>query len=134
MESIRFTLDGKVFLTNNDLLEGGAGDDVLDGGSGDDRLFGGDGNDVLIGGADGPLNRTNNDLLDGGAGIDSMAGGTGDDVYIVDGTFVDTISTVIEEWNIGQVSNLLDWCGEQGFVFAAQAFPLPRRAALPNSL
>jgi len=32
-----------------------------------------------------------------------------------------TISTVIEEWNIAQVSDLLDWCGEQGFVFAAQS-------------
>src|SRR5216683_719033 len=32
-----------------------------------------------------------------------------------------TISTVIEEWNIGEVERLLDWCGEQGFVFAAQS-------------
>ena len=31
-----------------------------------------------------------------------------------------TISTVIEEWNIGEVERILDWCGEQGFVFAAQ--------------
>jgi MoaA/NifB/PqqE/SkfB family radical SAM enzyme len=32
-----------------------------------------------------------------------------------------TISTVIEEWNIGEVEKLLDWCGEQQFVFAAQS-------------
>lgn len=32
-----------------------------------------------------------------------------------------TISTVIEEWNIGEVEKLLDWCGEEGFVFAAQS-------------
>src|ERR1700724_2615818 len=32
-----------------------------------------------------------------------------------------TISTVIEEWNIDEVERLLDWCGEQGFVFAAQS-------------
>jgi MoaA/NifB/PqqE/SkfB family radical SAM enzyme len=32
-----------------------------------------------------------------------------------------TISTVIEEWNIGEVERLLDWCGEKGFVFAAQS-------------
>src|SRR5467141_3495156 len=32
-----------------------------------------------------------------------------------------TISTVIEQWNIGEVERLLDWCGEQGFVFAAQS-------------
>ncbi len=31
-----------------------------------------------------------------------------------------TISTVIEEWNIAEVERMLDWCGEQGFVFAAQ--------------
>jgi len=32
-----------------------------------------------------------------------------------------TISTVIEQWNIGEVERLLDWCAEQGFVFAAQS-------------
>ncbi len=31
-----------------------------------------------------------------------------------------TISTVIEEWNIGEIARILDWCGEQGFVFATQ--------------
>ena len=40
-----------------------------------------------------------------------------------------TISTVIEEWNVGQVEQLLDWCGEQGFVFAAQS---AQRNKLPN--
>ena len=32
-----------------------------------------------------------------------------------------TISTVIEEWNIEEVEKLLDWCGQAGFVFAAQS-------------
>ena len=32
-----------------------------------------------------------------------------------------TISTVIEEWNIEEVEKLLDWCGQQGFIFAAQS-------------
>lgn len=32
-----------------------------------------------------------------------------------------TISTVIEEWNIGEIERILDWAGEQGFVFATQA-------------
>jgi MoaA/NifB/PqqE/SkfB family radical SAM enzyme len=32
-----------------------------------------------------------------------------------------TISTVIEEWNIGEVERLLDWCGQKGFIFAAQS-------------
>jgi MoaA/NifB/PqqE/SkfB family radical SAM enzyme len=46
-----------------------------------------------------------------------------------------TISTVIEEWNIGEVERLLDWCGEQGFVFAAQSAQLekmPNLALLKN--
>lgn len=46
-----------------------------------------------------------------------------------------TISTVIEEWNIGQASRLLDWCGEQGFVFAAQSAQMekmPNLALLKN--
>lgn len=40
-----------------------------------------------------------------------------------------TISTVIEEWNIAQVARLLDWCGEQDFVFAAQS---AQREKMPN--
>lgn len=82
------------FLSNNDVLDGGAGDDVLDGGAGDDRLYGGDGADSLYGGDDGPLNSTNNDYLDGGTGIDTLVGGTGDDNYIVDGT-IEIISSSV---------------------------------------
>jgi MoaA/NifB/PqqE/SkfB family radical SAM enzyme len=40
-----------------------------------------------------------------------------------------TISTVIEEWNIGEVERLLDWCGEQDFVFAAQSAQMEK---MPN--
>jgi MoaA/NifB/PqqE/SkfB family radical SAM enzyme len=40
-----------------------------------------------------------------------------------------TISTVIEEWNIGEVERLLEWCGEQGFVFAAQSAQMEK---MPN--
>lgn len=40
-----------------------------------------------------------------------------------------TISTVIEEWNVGEVERLLDWCAEEGFVFAAQA---AQNDKLPN--
>jgi hypothetical protein len=43
-----------------------------------------------------------------------------------------TISTVIEEWNIAQVERLLDWCGEQGFVFAAQSAQSAQREKMPN--
>ncbi len=31
-----------------------------------------------------------------------------------------TISTVIEEWNIGEIERVLDWCAQHGFVFATQ--------------
>src|ERR1700687_423068 len=40
-----------------------------------------------------------------------------------------TISTVIEEWNISEVERLLDWCGERGYVFAAQSAQLEK---MPN--
>lgn len=40
-----------------------------------------------------------------------------------------TISTVIEEWNIGEIERILDWCGEQGFVFATQT---ALREKMPN--
>ncbi len=40
-----------------------------------------------------------------------------------------TISTVIEEWNIGEVEKLLEWCGEEGFVFAAQSAQMEK---MPN--
>ena len=32
-----------------------------------------------------------------------------------------TISTVIDEWNIGEIERILDYCREQGFVFATQS-------------
>ncbi len=32
-----------------------------------------------------------------------------------------TISTIIEEWNIAEIERILDWCGEQGFIFATQS-------------
>src|SRR5580693_10035173 len=47
-----------------------------------------------------------------------------------------TISTVIEEWNLGEVERLLDWCGEQGFIFAAQSAQMekmPNLALLRNA-
>jgi MoaA/NifB/PqqE/SkfB family radical SAM enzyme len=31
-----------------------------------------------------------------------------------------TISTVIEEWNLDEIERIMDFCGEQGFVFATQ--------------
>ncbi|HYD57876.1 MAG TPA: VCBS domain-containing protein [Burkholderiales bacterium] len=89
-EDVGHTEEGRVFLTNDDELDGGEGDDILDGGSGNDFLFGGEGSDTLYGGDDGPLNTSNDDYLDGGAGLDAMAGGSGNDFYEVEGTFYET--------------------------------------------
>lgn len=71
-------------LSNDDYLDGGAGNDVIDGHTGNDELFGRAGEDDLAGG-------TGDDLLDGGDGLDRMAGGAGDDVYHVDG-FSETVT------------------------------------------
>src|SRR3982074_685959 len=46
-----------------------------------------------------------------------------------------TISTVIEQWKIGEGGRLLGWGGEQGFVFAAQSAQMekmPNLALLKN--
>jgi MoaA/NifB/PqqE/SkfB family radical SAM enzyme len=40
-----------------------------------------------------------------------------------------TISTVIEEWNIHEIERILDFCGEQGFVFTTQT---ALREKMPN--
>jgi VCBS repeat-containing protein len=128
----------KVFLTNNDFLDGGAGDDVLDGGSGNDEIHGGDGNDTLYGGNDGPLNRSNRDTLDGGAGIDTMAGGTDDDTYYVDGTYVDTTGTVIDDCgDIITDAPIRVWTTDTVVEFAGQGYDVVYSAAdftLPDNV
>lgn len=89
-------------LTNDDMLDGGAGNDLLDGGSGNDRLYGGDGADYLLGGNDGEMNTSNDDYLDGGTGIDTLVGGTGNDTYIVDGeTRIIATTTESNDCHIG---------------------------------
>jgi MoaA/NifB/PqqE/SkfB family radical SAM enzyme len=40
-----------------------------------------------------------------------------------------TISSVIEEWNIGEIERILDYCREQGFVFSTQT---ALREKMPN--
>ena len=71
--------DGNVFdeafESDNDLINGGAGDDTLTGGVGTDILRGGDGNDTIYGGEGG-------DSLNGGAGDDTLIGGSGDDFFV----------------------------------------------------
>ena len=89
-------------LTNDDVLDGGAGNDQLDGGSGNDRLYGGEGADYLLGGNDGEMNTSNDDYLDGGTGTDTLVGGTGNDTYIVDGeTRVIASATESNDCHIG---------------------------------
>ncbi|MDI1302711.1 MAG: VCBS domain-containing protein [bacterium] len=75
-----YTFADTPLLSNNDLLDGGAGDDELSGGSGNDTLIGGSGSDFLYG-------DEGNDLLDGRDNevTDYLEGGAGDDVYYIDG-------------------------------------------------
>ena len=73
------TGDGNVFNevveSDNDLIDGGAGDDSISGGSGDDILRGNSGNDTIVGGE-------GNDALNGGGGDDTLSGGAGDDFFV----------------------------------------------------
>ena len=73
------TGDGNVFVevveSDNDLIEGGAGNDNISGESGDDILRGNSGDDSIVGG-DG------NDALNGGGGNDTLSGGAGDDFFV----------------------------------------------------
>ncbi|MDZ5457145.1 calcium-binding protein [Azohydromonas lata] len=61
--------------TDDDRLDGGAGNDLLRGDFGNDVLLGGAGTDTLEGG-------TGNDTLNGGAGQDSLTGGAGNDRFV----------------------------------------------------
>ncbi|WP_417209591.1 Hint domain-containing protein [Antarctobacter sp.] len=67
--------------SQNDLIDGGAGDDVIDGMAGNDTIDGGADNDTLLGGDgnDSVLGGSGDDSLDGGAGQDTLDGGSGDD-------------------------------------------------------
>jgi len=73
------TGDGDIFEeefeSDNDIINGGAGDDTISGGVGSDILRGGDGNDTVFGG-DG------DDNLNGGAGDDTLNGGAGNDFFV----------------------------------------------------
>ncbi len=73
-------------LTDNTIIDGGAGDDVLWASNGNDTIFGGDGDDVLFGG-------TGNDTLTGGAGSDTFqfTATAGSDVITDFNTSGDTI-------------------------------------------
>ena len=82
------TGDGNIFEevieSDNDILNGGAGNDNLSGGIGNDILRGGSGNDVANGGE-------GNDDLNGDVGNDTLNGGAGND-HFVGSTGIDTIN------------------------------------------
>ena len=59
--------------TDNDRLEGGAGNDTITAGAGNDTVLGGVGRDLVTGGS-------GNDVIDGGADIDKLYGDDGNDV------------------------------------------------------
>lgn len=59
-------------VSQNDLINGTAGNDSFDGGAGNDTISGFNGDDTLMGGA-------GNDVLNGGNGNDALIGGAGND-------------------------------------------------------
>jgi Ca-dependent carbohydrate-binding module xylan-binding/RTX calcium-binding nonapeptide repeat (4 copies) len=61
--------------SDNDTIDGGAGNDTITAGAGDDRVQGGAGRDFITGGSGG-------DHLDGGADIDKIYGEDGNDVVV----------------------------------------------------
>jgi Ca2+-binding RTX toxin-like protein len=67
-----------------DFITGGSGSDHLDGGADIDKLYGDDGNDVLVGGDgnDYLFGLNGNDMLIGGAGNDYLHGGNGSDTFV----------------------------------------------------
>ena len=119
------------FLTNNDTLDGGAGDDEIDGGSGDDRLLGGEGADHLVGGADGFLNTSNDDYLDGGIGLDTMEGGTGNDTYVVDGTYVKVADAnpPLDDCGDTVPDERLQWTTDTVFEYAGEGYDIVMSSA-----
>ncbi len=67
-----------------DLVNAGSGNDVIDGGADIDKLYGDDGNDVIAGGEgnDYLFGLNGADVLTGGAGNDYLHGGNGSDTFI----------------------------------------------------
>ncbi|MFZ5755551.1 MAG: VCBS domain-containing protein [Pseudomonadota bacterium] len=84
-----------LYSSDNDYLDGEAGDDILEGGVGDDLLFGGEDNDQLFGDYQDPVGTTGDalhgdDQLYGEAGNDQLVAYAGDDV-LDGGTGNDTL-------------------------------------------
>lgn len=130
-------LGGSVSLdtSNNDLIDGGEGNDVLNGGSGADRLFGGAGDDVINGDEIGGQTVYDlashswiytvvpyNDYLDGGTGIDTMLGGYGDDTYVVDGTYVKTPMTTLNDCGDSIIVEGLQWTTDSVVEYGGEGY------------
>lgn len=73
----------------SDIINGGSGDDRIEGGSGGDKLYGDDGNDVISGGVgnDYLFGLNGADVLNGGSGNDYLHGGNGSDTYVFEPGF-----------------------------------------------
>lgn len=98
--------------TNNQSINGGAGNDLIFGGTGTDSINGGDGDDLLIGNG-------GNDSVSGGAGDDTMLWRVGDGRDRIDGgadhdTFHITGDGTGETYRIYTRS---DWAAENPFSF-----------------
>lgn len=67
-----------------DFVTGGSGADLIDGGTDVDKLYGNDGHDVITGndGNDYLFGQNGADVLDGGAGNDYLHGGNGSDTFV----------------------------------------------------
>ena len=89
----------------NDAADG-SNDDVIEGYAGNDSISAGAGNDVIDGGTD-------DDTIDGGAGDDSILGGDGNDVLLGDAPSSVGLSGGSFEGGTptgpGQLGNLSDW-------------------------
>jgi hypothetical protein len=74
----------QIFLSGDNLLQGGSTNDLLNGYDGNDTLLGGNGNDTLLGGngQDSLLGQAGNDSLLGGDGFDFLDGGDGNDTLL----------------------------------------------------
>ena len=112
--------------TDDDFLQGGAGNDILVGGKGDDRLYGDSGNDVLYGdqreNSDSLSNSLRNGLVghwkfdeDSGLQAKDTTGGKIGTLTYTDGAGVNT------DWTSGKIGGALDFDGSHDKVLVADA-------------
>lgn len=98
----------KSSVTDDLIIQGGAGDDTIYAGDGNDTIYGGDGNDIIYGG-DGEnimFGGTGDDTLHAGIGNNIMTGGEGKDTFVFDvDSFESSGTTVIKDFHVSQGSS-----------------------------